>query len=174
MLLYLHDYLRRFHKERWSELPQMWHSGSRLAFFNKVSKPANSFFFPSVSEIFGKLSAALHGADADAVLFDSTATVITEHFDVRRVFKLDARPASVLLRKHRSDETRANVGKSLGPRASVCLGCETLVEREPQSFTAKIILRSQSEFSYAKALTPQLMVCYLLRRHYALSQVRLS
>jgi hypothetical protein len=24
------------------------------------------------------------------------------------------------------------------------------------------------------ALTPQLMVCYLLRRHYALSQVRLS
>jgi hypothetical protein len=25
-----------------------------------------------------------------------------------------------------------------------------------------------------KALTPQLMVCYLLRRHYALSQVRVS
>jgi hypothetical protein len=45
MLLYRHDCLRRFHKERWSELPQMWHSGSRLAFFNTVSKPANSFFF---------------------------------------------------------------------------------------------------------------------------------
>jgi hypothetical protein len=34
-----------FHKERWSELPQMWNSGSRRAFCNTVSKLANSFFF---------------------------------------------------------------------------------------------------------------------------------
>ena len=35
--------------------------------------------------------------------------------------------------------------------------------------------RSRAEKLFQdKALTPQLMVCYLLRRHYALSQVRVS
>lgn len=44
--------------------------------------------FPSVREMYGALSVALHNANPDVELFDRCAGQITEHFDARRLFKL--------------------------------------------------------------------------------------
>jgi hypothetical protein len=45
--------------------------------------------FPSLSDIYGKLSAAMHTATADATLFEDSCSQIVEHFEARRMFKLD-------------------------------------------------------------------------------------
>jgi hypothetical protein len=44
--------------------------------------------FPSLSEIYGKLSAAMHEAHADAGLFAESCQRVEEHFDARRVYKM--------------------------------------------------------------------------------------
>ena len=44
--------------------------------------------FPSLPNIYSKISAALHTANAGAGLFDESAKDIVEHFDARRLFKL--------------------------------------------------------------------------------------
>jgi hypothetical protein len=44
---------------------------------------------PSLAEWYGKLSAAIHTATEDAALFESARERIEEHFDIRRVHKLD-------------------------------------------------------------------------------------
>lgn len=44
--------------------------------------------FPSLSDIYGKLSAAMHEAKADAVLFEDSCAEIVEHFEARKLFKL--------------------------------------------------------------------------------------
>jgi hypothetical protein len=44
--------------------------------------------FPSLSDIYGKLSAAMHGAHADAALFEDCCGQIIEHFEARNLFKL--------------------------------------------------------------------------------------
>jgi hypothetical protein len=45
--------------------------------------------FPSLSDLYGRLSIALHTADPSAALFESAAADITTHFEARRLFKLD-------------------------------------------------------------------------------------
>ncbi|MFY9560310.1 MAG: hypothetical protein WAQ52_08770 [Terriglobales bacterium] len=49
---------------------------------------------PSLREWYDKLSAKLHGADEDEVLFETARTEIEEHFDIRRVYKMDSRKIS--------------------------------------------------------------------------------
>lgn len=44
--------------------------------------------FPSIRDLYGKLSACLHKAEASAELFDVARACIDEHFDARRLFKL--------------------------------------------------------------------------------------
>ena len=44
--------------------------------------------FPSLSDIYGKLSAAMHEADANTGLFEDSCQKVFEHFDARRVFKM--------------------------------------------------------------------------------------
>lgn len=44
--------------------------------------------FPSLSDIYGKLSAAMHEARADGALFEECSGQIIDHFDARRLFKL--------------------------------------------------------------------------------------
>lgn len=48
---------------------------------------------PSLKEWYDKLSAALHGANEDSELFESAREKIEEHFDIRRVHKLDSKVA---------------------------------------------------------------------------------
>ena len=44
--------------------------------------------FPSLKEVYGKLSGAMHSADANAELFDESCKKIERHFDARRLFEL--------------------------------------------------------------------------------------
>lgn len=44
--------------------------------------------FPSLKEVYGDLSEAMHSADSDATLFDEACKKIEKHFDARRVFEL--------------------------------------------------------------------------------------
>jgi hypothetical protein len=44
--------------------------------------------FPSLPEIYGRLSAAMHEAKPDAALFEESCERIVEHFDARRLYKI--------------------------------------------------------------------------------------
>ena len=44
--------------------------------------------FPSLSDIYGSLSAVMHSADDSAELFSDSRRKIEEHFDAKRVFKI--------------------------------------------------------------------------------------
>lgn len=44
--------------------------------------------FPSLKECYGRLSEAIHSADANAITFVDVSARIVEHFDARRLFKI--------------------------------------------------------------------------------------
>jgi hypothetical protein len=44
--------------------------------------------FPSLTDIYDKLSAAIHSADENAALFDDSCRQIQKHFDARRLFEI--------------------------------------------------------------------------------------
>lgn len=44
--------------------------------------------FPSLRDLYSKLSADIHGATGDAQLFEDAAKIILGHFDARRVFQI--------------------------------------------------------------------------------------
>lgn len=44
--------------------------------------------FPSLSDLYGKLSDAIHAAEASNTLFEGALKDIEEHFEARRLFKL--------------------------------------------------------------------------------------
>lgn len=44
--------------------------------------------FPSIRNLYGDLSAAIHRADGAAALFDTAVAQVNEHFEARRLFKL--------------------------------------------------------------------------------------
>jgi hypothetical protein len=44
--------------------------------------------FPSLSDIYGRLSVAMHKADADAALFEECCAKVVKHFEARRLFDL--------------------------------------------------------------------------------------
>jgi hypothetical protein len=44
--------------------------------------------FPSLKDVYGNLSAAIHAADENAVLFDDSCAKIVEHFEARRLYKI--------------------------------------------------------------------------------------
>ena len=47
--------------------------------------------FPSIKELYGRLSDSIHDARADQELFKDVLEKLTEHFEARRLFKLDVR-----------------------------------------------------------------------------------
>jgi hypothetical protein len=53
--------------------------------------PAFRDSFPSLPNVYGRLSAAMHEANADAALFESCRDEILHHFDGRKAFRLDVR-----------------------------------------------------------------------------------
>jgi hypothetical protein len=44
--------------------------------------------FPSLSDIYAKLSTAIHEANGDAKLFEDSCQAVEEHFDARRLYKM--------------------------------------------------------------------------------------
>jgi hypothetical protein len=49
---------------------------------------------PSLSETYGSLSQAIHSANESESVFMSAASDMEMHFDARRLYKLDDRPAA--------------------------------------------------------------------------------
>jgi hypothetical protein len=48
--------------------------------------------FPSMRNLYGELSAAIHRADGNVALFDIAMAKVNEHFEARRLFKLPTPP----------------------------------------------------------------------------------
>ena len=44
--------------------------------------------FPSLKDVYGKLSAAIHSADENAALFDDSCSKVKKHFEARRLFEI--------------------------------------------------------------------------------------
>lgn len=44
--------------------------------------------FPSLTDVYDKLSAAIHSADENAALFDESCAKIVKHFDARRLYEI--------------------------------------------------------------------------------------
>jgi len=89
--------LRTFIEQFWRSLPEV------QALVKKQQKPTGDEQgttyqntlpvefrnkFPSLSDIYGKLSAAMHEADANAGLFEESCQKVEKHFDARRIWEL--------------------------------------------------------------------------------------
>lgn len=57
------------------------------AYQSKLPQDFNSRF-PSLKDIYGKLSAAIHSADENAALFDDSCVKLEKHFEARRLFEI--------------------------------------------------------------------------------------
>ena len=87
--------LRVFIEQFWRSLQLLAASETRATgdeigeAYNRTLPPDFKSRFPSLSDIYGKLSAAMHTADGDTELFENCMNRIREHFDARRLYKLD-------------------------------------------------------------------------------------
>jgi len=59
--------------------------------YQATLKPAFRDSFPSLSDVYGRLSAAMHEANADPALFEDCRDKILHHFDGRKAFRIDVR-----------------------------------------------------------------------------------
>ena len=91
--------LRVFIEQYWRSLsavsgivgPKGKPTGDELADAYKATLPVDfKARFPSLSEVYASLSAAMHAASEDAALFEESAAKVIEHFEARRLFKLDS------------------------------------------------------------------------------------
>jgi hypothetical protein len=92
--------LRTFIEQFWRSIPEVQRvikdkqgraTGDEQGSAYQTTLPTEfSNRFPSLLEIYGKLSASMHEAIPDATLFEDSCVKIEEHFDARKVFKLFA------------------------------------------------------------------------------------
>lgn len=89
--------MRVFVEQFWRTIPavqELLKSDSRATgekqgdAYQKDLPPAFKEKFPSLKDCYGKLSEAIHAADASATIFAEISTAIVEHFDARRVFNI--------------------------------------------------------------------------------------
>jgi hypothetical protein len=84
-LLAVQDLLKK--KQRITGQPRA--TGEEMgAVYQDTLPPDFKSRFPSLLEVYGQLSAAMHEAKADPVLFEDSANKIAKHFDARRLFEL--------------------------------------------------------------------------------------
>ena len=89
--------LRVFVEQYWKSVPEVVNAlkdkvrptGDEMAEAYKDTLPTDfKGRFPTLAEVYGLLSEAMHLANADAELFANCHTKIIEHFDARKLFKL--------------------------------------------------------------------------------------
>jgi hypothetical protein len=89
--------LRTFVEQFWRSLPQVQMliqqqsraTGDEQGTVYQATLPDDfKNRFPSLPDIYGKLSAAIHEARADGGLFEQSCDRIVEHFDARRLYRL--------------------------------------------------------------------------------------
>ncbi|HTQ31263.1 MAG TPA: hypothetical protein VMI53_08635, partial [Opitutaceae bacterium] len=91
-------YLRVFVEQFWKSLPAIAAqlekeprlSGEKMGeIYNMTLPPEFKARFPSLSAIYEQLSESIHKADGQPMIFDKCAQQIVEHFDARRIFKIE-------------------------------------------------------------------------------------
>lgn len=89
--------LRTFVEQFWRSLPDVQSliqqqpraTGEEQGTAYQATLPADfKSRFPSLSEVYGKLSAAMHEARSDGALFEQCCGQVIEHFEARKLFKL--------------------------------------------------------------------------------------
>jgi hypothetical protein len=89
--------LRTFIEQFWRSLPEVQQllktqpratGDEQGAAYQKTLPDDFKSRFPSLSDIYGKLSAAMHEAKDDASLFEECCQKVEEHFDARRLFRM--------------------------------------------------------------------------------------
>lgn len=89
--------LRTYVEQFWRTVPEVQAKIKHLArptgdeqgaVYQTTLPPAFKSRFPSLSDIYGRLSEAMHEANADVALFEECCGKVVEHFEARKVFKL--------------------------------------------------------------------------------------
>jgi hypothetical protein len=75
--------------------------------YNDILPPDFKDRFPSLGKIYKDISERLHNATADTELFEKAAADIVEHFDARRMFKLDAEDEKLVKKAQQRPATNA-------------------------------------------------------------------
>ena len=89
--------LRTFIEQFWRSLPQVQSliqqqpraTGDEQGATYQATLPEEvKRNFPSLSAIYGRLSAAMHEGNGDGALFEASCAEIVEHFEARKLFKV--------------------------------------------------------------------------------------
>jgi hypothetical protein len=89
-LFYLRTFIEQFARRKTNTLGDK-KTGDEIMSAYADTLPKNlRDTMPSLAEWYDKLSAALHTATEDSALFDAAREKLEEHFEIRRVHKLDA------------------------------------------------------------------------------------
>jgi hypothetical protein len=106
-LFYLRTFIEQFARRKTNTLGDKKTGDEILsAYAETISKNLRDTM-PSLAEWYDKLSAAIHIAKEDEALFATAQEKIEEHFDIRRVHKLDAKAVDTTSRVEISDKKEA-------------------------------------------------------------------
>jgi hypothetical protein len=97
-LFYLRTFIEQFARRKTGTLGDKKTGDEILSAYAETIPENLRSTMPSLREMYDKLSEALHGAIEDAELFECARGKIEEHFDIRRVHRLDTRAVDELLR----------------------------------------------------------------------------
>lgn len=95
-LFYLRTFIEQFARRKTNTQNDKKTGDEILSAYAKTISENLRETMPSLAEWYDKLSAALHTAKEDSELFESAREKIEEHFDIRRVHKLDAKVADAV------------------------------------------------------------------------------
>ena len=102
-LFYLRTFIEQFARRKTSTVGDKLTGDEILtAYLGTIPKNLRETM-PSLAEWYDKLSEALHGAKEDAALFDSARQKIEEHFDIRRVHRLDEKEVPKVKKETKAD-----------------------------------------------------------------------
>jgi len=88
-LFYLRTLIEQFGRRMTEKLDIKETGDVILSAYSETLPPKVRDSAPSLKDWYDKLSAAIHGAKEDVALFDSAKEKIEEHFEFRRLYKLD-------------------------------------------------------------------------------------
>ena len=89
-LFYLRTFIEQFARRKTNTLGEKKTGDEIMSAYAETIPKNLRDTMPSLAEWYDKLSAAVHTATEDAALYGSAREKIEEHFDIRRVHKLDA------------------------------------------------------------------------------------
>jgi len=88
-LFYLRTFIEQFARRKTGKLTDKATGDDIMTEYAGTIPMAQRDHMPSLREWYDKLSAKIHGADEDAELFETARAEIEQHFEIRRVFKMD-------------------------------------------------------------------------------------